>query len=172
MTGPPTGRARAPWWFVAAAGLLLLAVLVGVGWWWWSPREPAVLVDGVPTTTGSDDFAAVGDAVFSALAAVAGILSGLAVVLRPGRSAVARAAVVVGGGLLAALAAWQLGVLLGPPSIAAQESAGLDPLTTPVALSSPVPLLMWPAMCTATMFFGLLVSLMVRPPPYSDDESV
>jgi hypothetical protein len=161
----PTGRAPATWFFTAV-GLLLLAVGVGVGWWWWSPREPAELVDGVATTSGPDDFAAVGDAVFSALAAAAGFVSGLAVVLRPGQSAVTRASVVVVGGFVAALAGWQLGVLLGPPSLAAQQAAGLDPLTTPVALSSVVPLLMWPATCTATLFIGLLFSLMLRPPEY------
>lgn len=166
MSGPPAARSRVPWWFVAAICLLLLAAAVGVGWWWWSPREPVRLVDGVPTAAGLDDYAAVGDALFSGLAVAAGLLSGLAVVLRPGRSAVSRAAVVVGGGLVAALTAWQVGVLLGPPSLAAQEAAGIDPLTSPVALSSPAPMLLWPATCTATLFVGLLVSLMVRPPEH------
>ncbi len=160
------GPARLLPWVVIVVALVLLAIAVGVGWWFWSPRDVVTVVGGVPEGRGMDDVSAVGDAVFAVLAAGAGLVTGLAVAVRPGRSPVARAAVVAFGGIAAVLSAWRLGVWLGPPPLAEQQAAGLDPLTSPVALSSPAPLLMWPASCTAAIFAGLVVSLLVRPPEH------
>lgn len=161
-----TARWRVLSWVVTALLLVALATAVGAAWWFWSPRAAMAVVDGVPTSAGMDDVTAVGDALFAALAAGGGLVSGVAVAVRPGRAPVSRAAVVVVGGAVAAVGAWRLGVWLGPPPLDAQQAAGLDPLVSPVALSSPAPLVMWPATCTAAIFVGLIVSLLVRPPEH------
>ncbi len=149
---------------VLAVVLLLLSVAVAVGWQALAPTSSIEMVGGVAASADPDTPAAVVDALFVALTAAAGAMVGLtvAVSLRDQGQQLAAAAVV--GGLAASALAWRLGGLLGPPALRVQQQSGADPLVAPLALSSPLTVLVWPAVTAAALFLGLLVSLVLRPP--------
>jgi hypothetical protein len=154
--------------------VLALAVVVGVAWWWLAPTGPVQLAQGylVPTGAGragppSDVFAATQDAVFTVLTAVAGAVSGLGVGVWPAspQRTLVRWAAVVSTGLVAPVVSWGVGALLGPASVAAQQAADVDPLVSPLRLSSPAPLLVWAAATCAVAFATALVSALHRRTP-------
>jgi len=153
--------------------VIALGPVAGVAWWLFAPSGAVALGPDfvVPIGTSSagppsDVFAAGQDAVFAVVALVSGALCGIAACFRlpAERSALVHCTTVVLSGLVAAVLAWSLGMLLGPDSLAAQEAAGADPLVSPLRLSSPAPLLMWPMATCLVAFVVSLVSLLVDPP--------
>lgn len=161
-----TSVARLPAWVAMVAGLVLAAVVVALAWWVLVPRVPVAEVDGVVASAGpGDDVLAGADATFALLCLVAGALLGVAVLVLGRDRVLGAASWAVVGGFAAALAAWQLGRLLGPPSLAQQRAAGIEQLQAPLDLSAPLALaLLWPGATAGALFAGLLVWLLVRPP--------
>ncbi len=145
--------------------LLALAVGVAVAWWALVPDTPVRTVEDLVASPGpSDDVLATADAVFAALCLVAGVLAALALLVRPGELLLRRSSVALVGGTVAAALAWQLGRLLGPAPVLAQQEAGAPVLHAPLDLSSPLVLLLWPGATACVLFVGLLVWLLVKPP--------
>jgi len=162
--GPPARRRSG--WVALAAGLVLLAVAVAVAWWALVPDTPVVVDgDGLVASPGpSDDVVASVDGAFAALSLAAGVLVALALLWRGGERLLTWSAAALAGGALAAALAWQLGRLLGPPSVAAQQEAGVEVLRAPLDLSTPLVVLLWPGATACVLFVGLLGWLLVRPP--------
>lgn len=156
-----------------AAGVLLLGPLAGLAWWLLAPTGPVVVGPDylLPVATGStgppsDVYPAAHDAAFAAVAIVAGAVCGAVACVRPppGRAVLVRWVSVLTAGFVAPVLGWSLGMLLGPASLAAQQATGVEPLVSPLRLSSPAPLLVWPAATCIVAFVVSLVSLLVRPP--------
>lgn len=156
-----------------AVRVIALGPVAGVVWWLLAPSGAVALGPDfvVPIGTSSagppsDVFAAGQDAVFAVVVLVSGALCGIATCIRmpAGRATLVRWVTAVLSGLVAAVLAWSLGMVLGPDSLAAQEAAGADPLVSPLRLSSPAPLLMWPMATCLVAFVVSLVSLLVDPP--------
>jgi hypothetical protein len=160
-----TGRRGVPGWFALAAGLLLLAVAVAFTWWALVPDTPVQAQDDLIASPGpSDDVLASADGAFAALCLAAGAVVAVALLWRGGRHLLRWSSVSLAGGALAAVVAWQLGRLMGPASVAAQQEAGVEVLHAPLDLSTPLVVLLWPAATACVLFVGLLVWLLVRPP--------
>ncbi len=147
-------------------GLLLLAVAVAVAWWALVPSTPVLTNDdGLVASPGpSDDVLASADGAFAALSLVAGVLVALALLWRGGDRLLTWSGAALVGGALAGALAWQLGRLLGPSSVAAQQEAGAEVLRAPLDLSTPLVVLLWPGATACVLFVGLLGWLLVKPP--------
>lgn len=125
---PESGRAsrrRAPGargdlgWLVA---LLVVGMLAGVGW--------RLLVGPVVAASDRLETAVAGDATLALLGAVAGVLTALVLLARPGPAASRRVLVVLLGCCTAGALCWQTGALLGAPPLRASATAFVWPLTT------------------------------------------
>ena len=161
-----TGRRRGvPGWFGVPAALLLLAVAVAFTWWALVPDTPVLAADDLVASPGpSDDVLASADGAFAALCLVAGVLVAVVLLVRARERLLRWASVSLVGGALAAAAAWQLGRLIGPASIAAQREAGVEVLHAPLDLTTPLVVLLWPGATACVLFVGLLGWLLISPP--------
>ena len=137
---------------------LVLGVVAGIVWQVAAPTGDVVVGGGLVVAIGIPELEAAQDATFVVVTAAAGLVSGAWLTAVPGTVPLMRAAGVVVGGLLGSLVAWGVGAQLGPPSIAAQEAAGVEPLQSPLALSSYGALGVWSAVAAAVAFAGLLVT--------------
>ena len=137
-----------------------LALLVGLVWWQWAPSVQYVVVNGAPFLRGEanylDVFAA--DGTFALLGAAAGLACAAGLLVR-GHRGVAVAVAVAVGGLLGSVLAWQLGVLLGPGSLADLSAAisNGDVVVGP-ELGGYVPLLIWPIVALAVVLVTVALS--------------
>jgi hypothetical protein len=144
-------------------GCAVAGVVVGVAWRLVVPL--AVLekdAAGVVQVAGAETEVAA-DGWFAVLAALAGVLAAVAAVLllRTGRlGALVGLAV---GGLVGALVAWRVGLLLSPPEIAASAKAARvgDTFEGPLRLSALGVLLAWPTAAVIT-FFAIVAGLDVE----------
>lgn len=146
---------------VLAVPLLVSGVVgavAGVVWQLVAPTGRVVVSRGLVVATGDTELAAAQDATFVVVTALVGLLAGACLTAAPGRLPLVRASGVVVGGLLGSVVAWAVGALLGPPSIASQQARGVEPLQSPLDLSSYGALGVWPAVAAAVAFVGLLVT--------------
>ncbi len=152
-------------WFAVPVLLLLLAVAVALAWWAIVPDTPVVVVEDLVASPGpSDDVLATADGAFAGLCLAAGALTAIALLVRPGELILRRSSVALVGGTVAAAIAWQLGRLVGPASIAAQQGAGVEALRAPLDLTTPLVVLLWPGATACVLFVGLLAWLLISPP--------
>lgn len=135
---------------------VLTAVPVGLVWWLLAPLSLVVKrSDGLYRVGGEGDESSVAaDGWFAGITLVAGILVALVVYLRTRPGRVVPLVALVVGGVLGALAAWQLGHLLGPDSLqatAAGRRLGAK-FHGPLDVSAYGVLLAWPMAAVITYF--------------------
>jgi hypothetical protein len=121
-----------------AGALLLCGVPAGLLWWWLAPRADFRITADGPTVIGrpSLELAVADDSVLVLVLTGLGLLAGaLAWLLRRHRG-VATVAALGLGAAGAAVVAWQLGELLGPPPTEAELAAVGSVVTTPLRLSA------------------------------------
>ena len=167
MTSPgdPPLRTELRAGLLVVVGCAVGGVLVGVVWRLVVPL--AVLqkeATGVLQVGGAETEVAA-DGWFAVCAALAGVLAAVAaaLLLRSGRlGAVAGLAV---GGLLGALVAWRVGLLLSPPAVAASAKAARvgDTFDGPLRMSAYGVLLAWPTAAVIS-FFAIVAGLDVESP--------
>ena len=165
MTSPgdPPLRAELRAGFLVVLGCAVAGVLVGMVWRLVVPlavlekeATGVVQVGGAETEVAADGWFAVCAALAGVLAAVAAAL-----LLRSGR-----VGAVVGltlGGLVGALVAWRVGLLLSPPEItaSAKEARVGDTFEGPLRMSAYGVLLAWP-MAAVITFFAIVAGLDVE----------
>ena len=161
--GPPPVRparwgAGAPWSGRAElradlrASLVLTGVLglagvaAGLLWWVLAPRATfEVTADGpVPVGRPSPELSIADDGVFTLLLAALGLVAGLVAWRLRRRRGVATVLALAVGTVLASLAAWQLGELLGAGPSPAELAAVGTRVITPLRLGSPAALAVAP----------------------------
>lgn len=140
----------------AAAGLP-----VGLLWWLLAPLTPAVKrADGLYRVGGDAETAIAADGWFAVCTLAAGVVAGVAVSALLRRDRLGALVGLAAGGVLGALVAWGLGVVLGPDSFeaqAAQLQVG-DRFDGPLRLSALGVLLVWPV-SAVILFFGVVAGL-------------
>lgn len=174
MTSPgdPPLRAELRAGLLVVLGCAVAGVVVGVVWRLVVPlavleknATGVVQVGGAETEVAADGWFAVCAAVAGVLAAVAAAL-----LLRSGRlgAVVGLAA----GGLLGAVVAWRVGLLLSPPELAASAKAARvdDTFEGPLRMSAYGVLLAWPTAAVIT-FFAVVAGLDVDSRSTADDPS-
>jgi hypothetical protein len=166
----PNGARRAPELrpVLGQAGLAaVLAVLVGVLWGQLAPTPAVREASGLLVSPTAPEFQAGQDVVFALLAAGAGLLHGAVLIVRGIFRPLSAVLALVAGGV-GSVAAWQLGALFGPASVAVQRQPGSGTLHAPLTLHAPGVLGIWPATTAAVLFTGLLILGLVRPPTADD----
>ena len=146
---------------LCVVGFVVAGVVVGLGWLLLAPL-PEYRVDGgrVLLPMAEDETAVGADGWFAACAAVAGILTAIAVYARVRAARLAALAVLTVGGLFAAMVAWRIGVALGPGAVL-DEAEGLRDgarFDGPLQLGAKGVLFAWPLAAVVTYFalaFGL-----------------
>ena len=131
-------------------------MVVGVVWWWVAPTGEVALVGDLVVATDTPELEAAQDGTFALATALAGLLGGAWLTAAPGRVPELRATGIVAGALVGSAVAWAVGSALGPPSVTAQQAAGVETLQSPLALSAYGVLGVWPAVTAAVAFAGLL----------------
>lgn len=127
-------------------GLIIAGALLAVLWRTLTPHTVHL--------GDEQEAAAAVDGTLALLGLPFGALTALAVLLRPGRSPVARTLAAIIGSLLGALVSWVLGDQLGTPALRAVGSA-----------------FTWPVATSVVLFFGALLpwtSNRLQPPPGPD----
>jgi hypothetical protein len=161
--GDPPMRADLRAGLLVGLGCAVAGVVVGVVW---RLVVPLAVVEkdaaGVVQVAGAETEVAA-DGWFAVLAALAGVLAAVAAVLllRTGRlGALVGLAI---GGLVGALVAWRVGLLLSPPEVAASAKAARvgDTFEGPLRLSALGVLLAWPTAAVIT-FFAIVAGLDVE----------
>lgn len=145
---------------MVAGSVLLAGPPAGLLWWWLAPRADfRVTVDGpVPIGRPSQELAVAGDSVLALVLVGLGLLAGaLAWSLRRRRGVAVVAALAVGAAA-AAVVAWQLGELLGPPPTQAELAEVGRVVTTPVRLSAVPALAVAPFSAVLAYLVGALVA--------------
>lgn len=150
---------------VTAAACLLLGLVVGVAWWWLAPTGEVIPQPEFLFSVDDPELAAGQDAVFALLTGAAGVLVGLWVAARSASWPVQRAVGALVGGVAGAVAAWQLGGLLGPDGVATgPDVTGSAAVPSPLQLHALGLLGVWPAVTATVAFVALLVvALLGRP---------
>lgn len=139
---------------------LSLAVLVGLGWWAWAPDVTYTVVEGQAFVVQEARYTAIfsGDATFAVLAGTAGLLSATALLLR-GHRGPAVPVLLTGLGSAAAVAAWWIGVSLGPGRIDdLATAAGEGDLVAGPELNAYAALLVWPLLAVTAVFVATAFS--------------
>ena len=150
----------------------MLGLPVGLAWWLLAPTAP---VGALPTGTllapSAPELDAGQDGVLVLLGAGAGLVCGLAAVVRGGASPGARSLAVLLGCVLGSLVAWATGMLLGPVPVAEQVAAdpGSAPLS-PLTVHAPGVLLVWPVVAAVVATAGHLALAWGQRPPAGPDE--
>ena len=146
---------------VELAGVLLLAgVAAGLLWWVLAPRATLeVTADGpVPVGLPSAELLIADDGVYTLLLGGLGLVAGLVAWRLRHRRGVATVLALAVGTVLASLAAWQLGELLGAgPSPAELAPVGTR-VITPLRLGSPAALAVAPFLAVLAYVVSTLLS--------------
>jgi hypothetical protein len=161
--GDPPLRAELRAGLLVGLGCAVAGVVVGVVWRLVVPL--AVLekdAAGVVQVAGAETEVAA-DGWFAVLAALAGVLAAVAAVLLLRSGRLGAVVGLAAGGLVGALIAWRVGLLLSPPEIAASTKAARvgDTFEGPLRLSALGVLLAWPTAAVIT-FFAIVAGLDVE----------
>ena len=135
-------------------GSLAVGPLLGLVWWWLAPLARLVKRDdGVFAVGMSEETAVAADGLFAVCAVLVGVVAAVLVAFLVRRRLAGLGGLVVGG-LLGSVLAWQLGALLGPPSIdSSAAAAGVgERFDGPLDLSALGVLLAWPMAATIVYF--------------------
>lgn len=164
---PAAAVERAPRWLAAKVALVsvVASVPTAVVWWLVTPL-PELLIGSTGVLHVGDDTerAIAADGWFAICSAAAGAACAAAVFVR---FRIAALAVVLGltlGGLVAAVAAWRLGSLLGPAPVEVQAKAlevG-DRFLGPLDLSALGVLAAWP-LASIAIYFSLVAGITAAP---------
>jgi hypothetical protein len=145
---------------ILAGALLLCGLPAGLLWWWLAPRADfRVTADG-PVAIGqpSQELAVSDDSVLVLILVGLGLLAGaLAWTLRRRRGVAVVAALALGAAA-AAVVAWQVGELLGPPPSEAELADVGHVVTTPLRLSAVPALAVAPFGAVLAYLVGALVA--------------
>lgn len=166
----PPGRSHGAsrWLGLKVAVLsLVVAAPTGAAWWFLAPLPALQVTAGGVVVAGTDtEVFVAADGWFAACAAVAGALCAVIAFVAVRRASVAVLLGLTVGGLLAAAAAWQIGVFLGPApvDVQARSLAVGDRFTGPLEISAPGVLLAWPLAAVA-VYFSLVAGLVESPKP-------
>jgi hypothetical protein len=160
VTGGGRSQARAA--IIVAVAVAACGVPVGVLWPLIAPRVEATVVDdGLRLTQSAAQTYVAADGWFAILTVLAGIATGELVALRSRPGGPAAAIALAGGGLLAALVAWRVGVFLGRapggPDKPASAAVG-ETLRLPLELRAYGVLLLWAISAVATFFASVLAT--------------
>jgi hypothetical protein len=192
--GPPPVRparwgAGAPWpgraelradlraSLVLAGLLTLTGVAAGLLWWGLAPRATfAVTADGpVPVGRPSPELSFADDGVFTLVLAALGLVAGLVAWRLRRRRGVATVLALAVGTVLASLAAWQLGELLGAGPSPAELAAVGTQVVTPLELGSPAALAVAPFLAVLGYVVATLLTAaedLDRPDPAPHDPAL
>lgn len=132
----------------------VLAVVVGLSWWALAPKVTYTVFDGQPFALGETASRAIfdGDAVLMLLCAAAGLTAGVWLLARGYRGALVPLVLAVGG-LSGSVAAWLLGVELGPGRLDdLVAAAGEGDVVPGPELNAYAVLLVWPILAVAVAF--------------------
>ncbi len=143
------------------AGVLTLAgIAAGLLWWALAPRATfEVTADGpVPVGHPSAELPIADDGVFTLVLAGLGLVAGLVAWRLRRRRGVATVLALAVGTLLASLAAWQLGELLGAGPSPAELAAVGTRVITPLELGSPAALAVAPFLAVLGYVVSTLLS--------------
>jgi hypothetical protein len=139
----------------------LVALVVGTAWWALAPALDYRVFDGRAFSLAETDYTRIftGDAVFVLLAVAAGLVSVGILLLRGHRGPWLPVGLAVGG-VLGSVAAWGLGVLLGPGRLDALVAAAEDGavVTAGPEINAGAALLVWPIVAVAVEFVAAWVS--------------
>ena len=136
------------------------AIPLGLVWWLVSPlARLEKRADGVFAVGRGEEAAVAADGWFAICAVLVGVLAAVLVAFLVHRRLAGLAGLAVGG-VLGSVLAWQIGALLGPPSVeasvaAARVGARFD---GPLDLSALGVLLAWP-MAAAVAYFAVVAGL-------------
>jgi hypothetical protein len=156
---PAGGRHLAGTTAAAALGVVLAGAAMGVLWWWLAPTARAQVQGGQVFLQGHQELQVAQDGWFAVVVGAAGVLLATVLALRPGPRPAVQAVVAAVGVGLAALLAWRVGVWLGPAPLAEQVRAGVTRPLTPLALHTPLPLLLvGPLLFCLTRFVAALLT--------------
>lgn len=167
MTSPgdPPLRAEVRAGLLVGLGCAVAGVVVGAAWRFVVPlavlekeATGVVQVGGAETEVAADGW-------FAVCAALAGVVAALAAVLLLRSGRLGALVGLAAGGLVGALVAWRVGLLLSPPEIAAsaKEVRVGDTFEGPLRLSALGVLLAWPTAAVIT-FFAVVAGLDVESP--------
>jgi hypothetical protein len=160
---------------------LLVGALAGVAWAALAPTPSVVRFGDVLVSRQVPELYAAQDGVFALLGLGLGLVTGVVLLVRPGRRPALWTALVVLAAAAGSVLAWRVGVLLGPPPVAEQLAAagvpagdggaappdGDDPpLEAPLGLLAPGVLALWPATAAAVVLVSALGDMLSdRYPP-------
>jgi hypothetical protein len=136
-------------------GCVLAALVVGLLWWALAPVPRVVTrAAGIFLVGGETEVAVAADGWFAACSATAGLVAALVVFARMRRARLGPLLGLVAGGLIGAVVAWRLGVLLGPgdPQETAKGLAAGTQFDGPLKLSARGVLFAWPLVSTVAYF--------------------
>ena len=162
MTSPgePPLRAELRAGLLVGAGCAVAGVLVGIVWRLVVPlavlkKDPTgvLQVGGAETEVAADGW-------FAVCAAVAGVLSAVLAVALLRRGRLGALLGLAAGGLVGAVVAWRVGLLLSPPEITASARSARvgDTFEGPLRISAIGVLLAWPTAAVIT-FFAIVAGL-------------
>ena len=156
MSTAPRGRLGVD----AVALHVVLAVCVGVGWWAGAPEVTYTVVEGQAFVVAEARYTAIfsGDATFAVLAGAAGLLSATGLLMRR-HSGPAVPVLLTVLGSAAAVAAWWIGVTLGPGRIdQLAAAAGEAEIVAGPELNAYAALLVWPLLAVTAVFVATAFS--------------
>ncbi|MEV0095655.1 hypothetical protein [Streptomyces sp. NPDC050738] len=149
---------------VVAVAVAVLGVLLGVLWAWLAPKVPLVSDGKAVFLKNSESEEAIGaDGTFLLLALGFGVVTAVAVFLFRRRGGIALVLGLAVGGLLGAVLAWRVGLVLGPSDdvVAAALKAGKGvTFDAPLKLAAKGALLAWPV---AAMIVHLALTALFGP---------
>ena len=169
---PARGGAGAPWpgraelradlrGSLVLAGVLLLAgIPAGLLWWALAPRATFEVTEEGPIPVGRPpiELLVADDGVYTLVLAVLGLVAGAVAWQLRRRRGVATVLALAAGTVLASLAAWQLGELLGVGPSEAELAAVGTRVTTPLRLGSPAALAVAPFLAVLAYVVSTLVT--------------
>lgn len=141
---------------------LVCVVVVGLAWWQLAPELTYSVFDGRAFLFDESEYTLIfgGDATFAMLAVPAGLVCAGVVLLRGHRGVRVPVALALAGAL-GSLAAWGLGVLLGPGRLDALAAAtGDGDVVAGPELNAYASLVVWPIVAVGT---ALVVSAFTEP---------
>ncbi len=145
---------------IVAGALLLTGLPAGLLWWGLAPRADFRVTDdgAVPIGLPSQELAVADDSVLVLILAGLGLLAGALAWAMRRRRGVALLAALALGAAGAAVLAWQLGQLLGPPPTEAELAEVGRVVTTPLRLSAVPALAVAPFSAVLAYLVGALVA--------------